>query len=111
MAAQSLALGGRKVALLDIDHHHGNGNQDIFYRRPDVYTLSIHGHPNSSYPHFSGFADEKGEGEGLGFNRNYPLRPGIEDERYPEVLGDALGHSTEERRGGKEGVRPDRSRW
>src|SRR3546814_10276587 len=79
MAAQSLALGGRKVALLDIDHHHGNGNQDIFYRRSDVYTLSIHGHPNNAYPHFSGFADEKGEGDGSGFNRNYPLRPRSEE--------------------------------
>jgi acetoin utilization deacetylase AcuC-like enzyme len=61
-----------KVALLDIDYHHGNGGQDIFYARSDVLTVSIHGDPSHAYPNFSGYADERGEGRGMGFNRNYP---------------------------------------
>ncbi len=89
IAAHRLSKDGR-VALLDIDYHHGNGSQDIFYQRADVYTLSIHGTPSLSYPHFAGFEDERGEGEGRGFNRNYPLRRGVNDARYLEVLGEAL---------------------
>lgn len=91
IAAHRLSGHGRG-ALIDIDYHHGNGSQDIFYRRADVLTLSIHGHPNISYPHFSGFADERGEGAGRGYNRNYPLREGVTDERYVEVLDEALDH-------------------
>jgi acetoin utilization deacetylase AcuC-like enzyme/GNAT superfamily N-acetyltransferase len=89
IAAHALSAHGR-VALLDIDYHHGNGSQDIFYARRDVYTLSIHGTPNLSYPHFAGFDDERGEGEGKGFNLNFPLRRGVDDDRYMEVLGEAL---------------------
>jgi acetoin utilization deacetylase AcuC-like enzyme/GNAT superfamily N-acetyltransferase len=89
VAAHRLSQHGR-VALLDVDYHHGNGSQDIFYRRSDVYTLSIHGSPNLSYPHFAGFEDERGEGDGRGFNRNYPLRRGVDDARYVEVLEEAL---------------------
>jgi acetoin utilization deacetylase AcuC-like enzyme/GNAT superfamily N-acetyltransferase len=91
VAAHHLSKKGR-VALLDIDYHHGNGSQEIFYRRADVYTLSIHGTPSLSYPHFAGFEDERGEGEGKGFNRNYPLRRGVDDERYLRVLDEALRH-------------------
>jgi acetoin utilization deacetylase AcuC-like enzyme/GNAT superfamily N-acetyltransferase len=89
IAAHRLSEKG-KVALLDIDFHHGNGSQDIFYRRDDVLVVSIHGHPNHAYPYFSGFADETGEGRGLGFNRNYPLPEGVDDARYLEVLGQAI---------------------
>ena len=89
IAANQLSATG-KVALLDIDHHHGNGSQDIFYARNDVLTVSIHGDPRNSYPHFSGYADERGEGDGAGFNRNFPLPRGIEDDRYLEVLDDAI---------------------
>lgn len=89
IAAHHLSRKGR-VALLDIDYHHGNGSQDIFYRRADVYTLSIHGTPNLSYPHFAGFDDERGDGDGKGFNRNYPMRRGVDDSRYLEVLDEAL---------------------
>ena len=88
IAAHRLSRNGR-VALLDIDYHHGNGSQDIFYRRSDVYTLSIHGTPNLSYPHFAGFDDERGEGDGRGFNRNFPMRRGVDDDRYLEVLEEA----------------------
>ncbi len=89
IAAQRLSKLG-KVAILDIDYHGGNGTQDIFYKRADVYTLSIHGSPSLSYPHFAGFEDERGEGKGKGFNRNFPLRRGVDDERYLEVLEEAL---------------------
>ena len=72
IAAHYLSAFG-KVAILDIDYHHGNGQQDIFYERADVLTISIHGHPRLAYPYFSGFEDERGRGPGEGFNLNFPL--------------------------------------
>jgi len=89
VAAQLLSREG-KVAILDIDFHHGNGTQDIFWKRSDVLTLSIHGHPNYAYPYFSGFADEIGEAEGRGFNRNFPLPENTGDAAYLETLDKAL---------------------
>ena len=89
IAANYLSKFG-KVAILDIDYHHGNGQQDIFYKRNDVLTISIHGNPSFAYPYFSGFKDEKGEGEGLGFNINYPLKEKLNGAEYLEVLGLAL---------------------
>jgi acetoin utilization deacetylase AcuC-like enzyme/GNAT superfamily N-acetyltransferase len=89
VAAQFLSRYG-KVAVLDIDFHHGNGTQDIFYTRSDVFTVSIHGNPRFAYPHFAGFADETGEGEGAGFNLNLPLPETITPERYRETLQKAL---------------------
>jgi len=89
VAANYLSDYGR-VAVLDVDFHHGNGTQDIFYHRADVMTISIHGHPDFAYPHFSGFTDEKGEGEGLGFNINYPLPEKTTAERYIKTLKSAL---------------------
>ncbi len=79
------------VALLDIDYHHGNGAQDIFWRRKNVFTISMHGHPRYSYPYFSGFEDEKGEDEGKGFNLNLPLPENLDGERYRKVLEESLG--------------------
>jgi acetoin utilization deacetylase AcuC-like enzyme len=79
-----------KVVLLDIDYHHGNGAQDIFYRRRDVFTVSLHGHPRYSYPYFSGFEDEKGADEGKDFNLNLPLSENLDGERYRKVLAGAL---------------------
>jgi len=79
-----------KVAILDIDYHHGNGQQYIFYERSDVLTVSIHGHPNRTYPYFSGFEDERGEAEGKGFNINIPLPENIDGSRYGEVLEKTL---------------------
>jgi acetoin utilization deacetylase AcuC-like enzyme len=73
IAAHFLSRFGR-VAVVDVDYHHGNGTQDIFYARSDVLTVSIHGHPGFAYPYFTGFAEERGEGEGAGFNLNLPLR-------------------------------------
>jgi acetoin utilization deacetylase AcuC-like enzyme/ribosomal protein S18 acetylase RimI-like enzyme len=90
IAAQYLVSRLGKVAILDVDYHHGNGSQDIFYNRSDVLTVSIHGHPSFAYPYFTGFADEEGEGEGLGFNVNMPLPEHVSDARYLEALDDAL---------------------
>ena len=75
LAAERLARIG-KVAVLDIDIHHGNGAQHIFYDRADVLTVSIHGDPAGLYPFFSGYAEETGTGPGLGCNLNLPLAPG-----------------------------------
>lgn len=82
--------GSGKVAFLDIDHHHGNGSQDIFYQRSDVLFVSIHGHPRLCYPYFAGYQDERGEAAGAGFNRNYPLYPGADDNAYCATLGQAI---------------------
>jgi len=89
IAAEYLSKRG-KVAVLDIDFHHGNGTENIFYERADVLTLSIHGHPNYAYPHFSGFEDETGAGAGQGFNVNYPLAEDITVAQYTQVLARAL---------------------
>ncbi len=89
IAAHHLSRHG-KVALLDIDYHHGNGAQDIFYKRRDVFTVSLHGHPRYSYPYFSGFEDEKGADEGKDFNLNLPLPENLDGERYRKVLAGAL---------------------
>ncbi|MBU1203794.1 MAG: histone deacetylase family protein [Nanoarchaeota archaeon] len=79
-----------KVAILDIDYHHGNGQQDIFYQRSDVLTISIHGHPKFAYPYFSGFKDEIGVGEGINLNHNFPLDEKIDSEKYRQTLELAL---------------------
>jgi len=89
IAANYLSRYGR-VAILDVDFHHGNGTQDIFYRREDVLTVSIHGDPHFAYPHFAGFADETGEGAGRGYNLNLPLPEHITVERYHRTLAKAL---------------------
>jgi len=89
IAAQYLRPFGR-VAILDLDYHHGNGQQDIFYRRSDVLTISIHAHPGYAYPYFSGFKDERGEGDGEGFNLNLPLPEEMDGEKYRKALSAAL---------------------
>jgi acetoin utilization deacetylase AcuC-like enzyme/GNAT superfamily N-acetyltransferase len=78
------------VAILDLDYHHGNGQENIFYHRSDVLTISIHGHPNFAYPYFSGFADEVGADQGEGFNWNLPLAEVIRGAEYRQVLAKAL---------------------
>ncbi len=89
VAAQYLRGFGR-VAILDIDYHHGNGQEEIFYGRADVFTVSIHGHPKFAYPYFSGFAEDRGEGEGEGFNLNLPLPETITADVYRKTLSRAL---------------------
>ncbi|HEY9449162.1 MAG TPA: histone deacetylase family protein [Gemmatimonadaceae bacterium] len=89
IAANMLSAEG-KVVVLDIDFHHGNGTQELFYQRSDVLTISIHGDPSYAYPYFAGFADERGEGAGDGFNHNYPLGENITDDEYLTTLERAL---------------------
>lgn len=89
VAAQYLCSIGT-VAILDIDYHHGNGQQDMFYDRADVLTVSIHGDPGFAYPYFTGFADETGVGAGEGFNMNIAL-PEIQDgAQYRVALAKAI---------------------
>lgn len=82
--------GPLRVAILDIDFHHGNGTQQIFYRRGDVLTISIHGDPDRVYPYFLGFADERGEGAGEDANLNIPLQKGVSDAEFLHTLEIAL---------------------
>ena len=91
IAAQYLRdQGAERIAILDIDFHHGNGTQDIFYERDDVLFCSLHGDPEDAFPHFLGYADEMGSGTGVGFNRNYPMPPGTPFSEWREALADAL---------------------
>ena len=77
VAAQSLRERGcARVAVLDVDYHHGNGTQSIFYERADVLVVSLHGDPRTEYPFYFGHADETGAGSGQGFNLNLPLAAG-----------------------------------
>jgi acetoin utilization deacetylase AcuC-like enzyme len=82
--------GSRKVAILDIDYHHGNGTQQIFWERGDVLYLSLHADPARAYPYFSGYATERGAGDGAGLTRNWPLdaRTGLDG--YAVALLEAL---------------------
>jgi acetoin utilization deacetylase AcuC-like enzyme len=82
--------GAARVAVLDVDYHHGNGTQDIFYDRADVLTVSIHGDPVQEYPYYIGFADETGHGEGAGFNLNFPLPWGSDFQAWGAALDKAL---------------------
>lgn len=105
-AQMCIDRGATKVAIVDVDVHHGNGTQGIFYQRPDVLTVSLHGDPAQFYPHFVGYDAETGAGAGLGNNLNVPLAQGTGDDVYlsrleavlervarfaPEVLVIALG--------------------
>ncbi|MEB3359611.1 MAG: histone deacetylase family protein [Synechococcales bacterium] len=93
IAAQAfLDAGAERIAILDVDYHHGNGTQAIFYDRADVMFVSLHGHPRLEYPYFSGYADEVGIGAGEGFNRNYPLEWDIGWDAYGQALKDAITH-------------------
>lgn len=87
-----LDQGAARVALLDVDYHHGNGTQQIFYERADVFVASLHGDPLVEYPYFLGHADERGAGAGLGFNLNLPLPHGTAwDVGYAQALDRACG--------------------
>jgi acetoin utilization deacetylase AcuC-like enzyme len=90
IAAEYLTRNQRRVAVLDIDVHHGNGTQGIFYARPDVLTVSLHADPRRFYPFFWGHAHERGESAGLGANLNIPLARGTADDAFLEALDKAL---------------------
>ncbi len=94
IAAQFLLGKGLRPAILDVDVHHGNGTQGIFYRRSDVLTVSIHADPARFYPFFWGHGAERGEGDGLGYNLNLPLDRGTGDSAYMQTLETALERVT-----------------
>ena len=89
IAADYLSAHGR-VAILDIDFHHGNGTQHTFYERSDVLYVSIHADPKKSYPYISGWANETGKAEGIGYTINYPLPLKTTDTQYGKTLNHAL---------------------
>jgi len=90
IAAEHLRSKFERVAILDVDLHHGNGTQMAFYDRSDVLTVSLHANPERFYPFFWGYASETGEGMGEGYNLNFPLPRGTNDEVYLETLDQAL---------------------
>jgi len=90
IAAENLRQKFAKVAILDVDLHHGNGTQDIFYGRKDVLTVSLHADPVRFYPFFWGSANETGKGEGAGYNLNIPLPRGTRDDEFLKGLTTAL---------------------
>ena len=90
IAAQAfLDQGAQRVTILDVDFHHGNGTQDIFYDREDVQFISLHGDPMEAFPYFLGYGDELGQGKGEGYTNNYPLGPGTAYDKWGAALQDA----------------------
>ncbi len=91
LAAERLLAGGlQRVAVLDVDYHHGNGTQDVFYARPDVFFASIHSDPSTDFPYYWGRVDETGAGPGLGTTLNLPLPRGTQWAGYAPALETAL---------------------
>jgi acetoin utilization deacetylase AcuC-like enzyme len=90
VAESVLARGAERVAILDIDFHHGNGTQQIFWERGDVLYVSLHGDPRGIYPYYSGYATERGAGDGEGTTLNLPLAPGTEGDAYLAALEEGL---------------------
>lgn len=90
IAAERLRAKGLRPAILDVDVHHGNGTQGIFYNRDDVLTVSLHADPERFYPFFWGHAHERGAGAGLGYNLNLPLQRGTKDADFLKTLETAL---------------------
>jgi acetoin utilization deacetylase AcuC-like enzyme len=101
IVAQAWVDAGARVAIVDVDYHHGNGTQQIFYDREDVFFVSLHADPAVEYPFFLGFADERGWGAGEGATRNFPLPPGTGWGTYSEALTSAL---TAVRRAAPDGI-------
>lgn len=91
VAADEMArrLGG-PVAILDVDYHHGNGTQSIFYQRDDVFYISLHGAPDRAFPYFLGYGDETGDAAGRGWNLNVGLERGVKDAEYLRALDAVL---------------------
>jgi acetoin utilization deacetylase AcuC-like enzyme len=86
IAAHWLAMQGQRVAVVDVDYHHGNGTQAIFYGRDDVFFCSIHADPADDYPYHWGYAAVRGEGAGEGYNLNVPLPLGTGEATYLPAL-------------------------
>jgi acetoin utilization deacetylase AcuC-like enzyme len=89
-SAQAVAATGGRIAVLDVDYHHGNGTQQIFYGRDDVAFVSLHGDPARAYPYHTGHAEETGAGRGRGATCNIPLPAGTDDDAYLAALDRAL---------------------
>jgi len=89
-AAHAVRASHGRVVVLDVDYHHGNGTQQIFYARDDVGFVSLHGDPRRAYPYLTGYEDETGTGRGSGCTRNVPLPAGTDDEAYLAALEVAL---------------------
>lgn len=90
VAERLVGLGAERVAILDVDFHHGNGTQSIFWERGDVLYISLHGDPRAVYPYFSGYASETGDGAGAGRTLNIPLPAGTDGRGYRTALRDGL---------------------
>ena len=96
IAAQSLRGAGlARIAVLDVDFHHGNGTQDIFYDRDDVLFVSLHGEPQQTFPYYLGYASEIGVGAGAGCTLNLPMPPGTRFDAWRRALGTALDRVAE----------------
>ena len=89
-AEKLIEKGAKKIFILDIDFHHGNGTQEIFYNRSDVYFASLHGDPLEAFPHFLGHANEKGIDDGEGFNLNYPMPPNTSYVQWKKSLNEVV---------------------
>ncbi len=97
IAAEAIArTTGEHVSILDVDFHHGNGTEQIFWRRGDVLYVSLHADPDRQYPYLLGWEDEIGEGEGEGATLNLPLAAGTGDEEYLDALDGALARIARE---------------
>jgi len=90
VAESLLARGAGRVAILDVDFHHGNGTQQIFWERGEVLYVSLHGDPRGIYPYYSGYATERGAGDGQGATLNLPLAPGTDGDAYLAALREGL---------------------
>lgn len=90
LAAQKASKKGKTVNILDVDYHHGNGTQEIFYATSKVQYVSIHADPREAYPYYWGSKEETGEGDGKGFNSNYPLSKHASEKQYTEALTKAI---------------------
>ncbi|MDO7837527.1 histone deacetylase family protein [Sphingobium sp. HBC34] len=90
IAAQRIVAARGSAAILDIDVHHGNGTQAIFYDRPDVLFVSLHAETSNYYPYFTGYAEEIGDGAGHGFNYNLPLPLGSADDAFLDAIAKSL---------------------
>ncbi len=99
IAAEILRKNFKKIAILDFDTHHGDGTQAIFYSRADVFFGSVHTDPSAYYPHYTGYADERGAGPGEGANLNLPLAYGADDESFiaanRQIIAAALAQGAE----------------
>jgi acetoin utilization deacetylase AcuC-like enzyme len=97
IAAEEIARRtGERVSILDVDYHHGNGTEQIFWRRGDVLYVSLHAHPEREYPYVLGWEDEVGEGDGEGANLNIPLPAGTSNDGYLAALDRGLSRIADE---------------